>query len=784
MFNVTRRCFFKWAAVTAGTLSAESWNPMGTFNLVAAASPEEIPETIVNSAGSHNCGGRCILKVHVKGGTITRISTDPKVDGPGDLALKACLRCRSYRDRLYHPDRLKYPMKRTGARGEGNFTRISWEEAADYIAAELNRIYTSYGPESVYVNYATGNAGVLSGNSFIKRLLALKGGYLNYYNNYSNSCATWAMNYTYGDQNSGHSQEDWLNSKLIILWGFNPAETVFGTNTAYYLRLARDAGCKIVVIDPRHTETVTGLATQWIPIKPTTDNALMDAMAYVIITENLHDQAFLDKYCLGFDDEHLPPGIPAGQSYKSYVLGQGDDKIAKTPEWAEEITGVPRQVISELAREYAVTKPAAIMCGYGIQRHAYGEQPPRGAAVLSAITGNIGISGGSAGAMGYPGYGRPPKVGSVGLPNPIKASIPAYLWTDAIIRGTDMGKEDGVQGTEKLPSNIKAIFNLAGNALINQHGNINRTANILKDEHKAELIVVSEQFMTPSARFADILLPINTLMERVDMVTPWAWGDYILFMDKAIDTLYECKSEYGWISMLADRLGLGPQFTQNRTEEEWLGEVIDQTRKNYPDLPSFEQFKKQGVYHIHYEKQHVAFRKQIEDPGNNPFATPSGKIEIFSPGLWAMNKPTEIPATPKYIPAWEGPNDPLTAKYPLQCIGPHSKRRVHSTFDNTFWMEEVSRQEMAINPVDAALRYLKNGDSVRVFNDRGELVIPVKITPRIMPGVVAIPQGAWWTPDEHGVDQRGCINVLTNHRPTPLAHANPQHTLLVEVTKV
>ncbi|MDF2874899.1 MAG: dmsA 1, partial [Sporomusa sp.] len=144
----------------------------------------------------------------------------------------------------------------------------------------------------------------------------------------------------------------------------------------------------------------------------------------------------------------------------------------------------------------------------------------------------------------------------------------------------------------------------------------------------------------------------------------------------------------------------------------------------------------------------------------------------------------EVPAIPKYLPAWEGPEDLLLERYPLQCIGYHSKRRVHSTFENIAVLEEVEPHTMWLNPVDANLRQLESGDKARVFNDRGELVITIKVTPRIMPGVAAIPQGAWWTPDPRGIDQRGSINTLTKYQPTPLAFGNPQHTNLVEVAKL
>lgn len=735
-------------------------------------------EQIIPTACAHNCGGRCVLMAHVRDGRIVNITTDADPDEPDAPQLRACLRGRSYRSRVYHPDRLQSPLKRTGRRGEGKFVRITWDEALGEIASQVRRVIATYGNEAIFFPYATGNSGRLSEGACMRRLMGLLGGFLGFYNNYSNSANTWGLNYTFGTENTASSREDLVNAKLIILWGFNPAETYFGTNTPYYIQRAKAAGAKIIVIDPRYTDTAVAFADQWIPIRPTTDNALIDAIAYVLITEGLVDQAFVDRFALGFDEAHLPEGAPAGSSYTSYVLGASDG-IAKTPAWAEAITGVPAQTILHLAREYGGVKPAAIIAGYGPQRHAYGEQPSRGLATLQAMTGNIGIAGGSAGAFGWSGYGRPPRVGALPVSNPVKLSIPAFRFTDAIEMGPEMTAAHGVQGGDRLAASIKLIFNLAGNALLNQHADINRTARLLADESKVEFIVVSEQFMTPSARYADIVLPATTWFERNDIVTPWAFGDYALFLNQVIEPLYEARNPYDWVSDLAGRLGVRKAFTEGRTDLDWLCAMVDVARQAWPGFPTFEEFRAKGVYKYRYPEPFIAFREQVAH--GNPFPTPSGKIEIYSPRLAAMGRPDEIPAIPRYIPAWEGPSDPLRAKYPLQCIGWHYKRRCHSIYDNSPWLEEAGAQEAWLNPADAAKRQIKPGDKVRVFNDRGALVIPVRVTPRVMPGVVAIPQGAWWTPDKEGVDQRGSLNVLTSRRPTPLAHANTQHTMLVQV---
>jgi anaerobic dimethyl sulfoxide reductase subunit A len=477
----------------------------------------------------------------------------------------------------------------------------------------------------------------------------------------------------------------------------------------------------------------------------------------------------------------MPPGVPKTESVKSYLLGEKDG-VKKTPEWAEKICRVPAEKIRQIAREYATAKPAALIQGWGPQRQAYGEQVMRAGAQLACITGNVGKLGGWAAGTGY--YSRKSPVFPVGYTNPVTASIPCFLWTMAVERGTEMTAADGLKGAEKLNTNIKMIFNMAGNMLINQHADINKTKALLEDESKVEFIVASDIFMTPSAKYADILLPATTFFERWDLAEPWANGDYAILGQKVIDPLYECRNEYDVFADIADKLGVKDEFTEGKTMLDWVKVAIERTRAEVdPNFPTFEEFKKQGVYYFKYDEPEIAFKKQIEDPDNNRFETPSGKIELFSQALYEMNNPEEIPAIAKYIPAWEGPQDPLKETYPLQLISWHYKRRCHSTHDNNPWLEETAKQEMWMNPIDAKARSIKDGDRVRVFNSRGEIVIDVKVTQRIVPGVVAIPQGGWYTPDKKGIDQRGAVNVLTSQRPTPLAKANPQLTCLVQVER-
>ncbi|MFK9092946.1 DMSO/selenate family reductase complex A subunit [Bacillus salipaludis] len=783
--KMQRRTFLKWSGAIGIPVIAGG---IGTKMLVERKEETKIvsakdTEKIISTCSINNCGGRCVIKAHVKDGVVVRVSTDTQESG--DLStppLRACVRGRNYRSMLYHPDRLKYPMKRVGKRGEGKFTRISWDEAIETIATEVKRIGDQYGPESRYVNYASGQSwGLHGGKNAARKLLSLTGGYLNYSNDYSSGAGNVATPYTYGTNNSGSSFDSLLHSKYIILWGQNPSEMIFSTPYREYLMQAKKNGAKIIVIDPRYTDTAIAFADEWIPILPTTDNAFMDAMGYVIITEKLHDQAFLDKYCIGFDGDHMPDGVSGEESLKSYLLGVSDG-IAKTPEWAEKICRVPADKIREIAREYAKTKPAALIQGWAAQRQAYGEQFMRGGAQLACLTGNVGKLGGWAAATGY--WSRSDIVYPFSYENPVKASIPCFLWTLAVEKGTEMTAADGLVGTERLTTNIKCIFNMAGNMLINQHADINKTVKLLEDESKVEFIVVSDLFMTPSAKFADILLPGTTFFERYDIGVPWCFGDYVVFGDKTIDPLYECRDEYDVFAEVAGKLGVKEKFTEGKTTLDLVKESVERTKKELdPNFPIFEDFRKKGVHHFKYDAPLVAFKEQIDDLENHPFETPSGKIELFSKSLWDMNRHDEIPAIAKYISSWEGPEDPLKEKYPLQLISWHYKRRCHSTYDNQPWLEEAAKQEMWMNPKDAEKRGIKNGDRVQVQNERGTLFIELKVTPRITPGVVGIPQGAWYTPDKDGLDQRGSVNVLTSQRPTPLAKANSQLTNLVDVKK-
>jgi anaerobic dimethyl sulfoxide reductase subunit A len=363
--DLSRRGFLKWNAVLAGALAAAG---SSVKNLKAIEhnslldSVAHLEDRIVRvGCPSHNCGGKCLLKVHVKDGVITRIEGDDRpTDDVADPQLRPCVRGRAYRHRQYHPDRLKYPMKRIGKRGEGKFERITWDEALDTVASQMKRIKAEYGNSALYVPYGTGSYSNTNGSHVARRLLYKFGGCLGFYNSYSWACINIATPYVYGTLQVGSQRQDWLNTKYILMWGWNPSEMRDGTNSDYFISLAREKGAKVICIDTRMSMSAVNLADEWVPIRPGTDTAMMSAMAYVMITENLVDKAFVDKYCLGFDPSQMPSGAEDAETYVDYILGTRDG-VPKTPEWAEAITTVPRRKIIEIAREYATTKPAMLL---------------------------------------------------------------------------------------------------------------------------------------------------------------------------------------------------------------------------------------------------------------------------------------------------------------------------------------------------------------------------------------------------------------------------------------
>ena len=728
---------------------------------------------VIPSVCCHDCGGSCPLNIYVEDGRIIKM----EARDVGFPALRPCARGLLYHYRVYAPDRLKYPMKRSGEKGGREFVRVTWDEALDEVAKQIIRIRETCGPAAILNLSLSGNTGRLHGTASLRRFLNLTGGQSERWGNPSSTGGHFASLATYGELMTGNDRADLLNSKMIILWGCNPGESIFGTETRWYLMKAKEKGIRIICIDPRFTESAAAWASSWIPIRPGTDAAMLMAMAYVIIERGLQDQHFLDTYTVGFD------------KFRDYVTGV-EDGIVKTPGWAEGITGVPAETIRTVAVDYATSRPVAIMAGFAPGRTSRGEQYHRATAILSAMTGNVGIHGGSTACYDRTAGAQPPIRREVisqntycDLPVPANPVERESSLHECAIKGINPHTADKINTTKMWDailmgkaggyfSDVKMAYIIGGNGL-NQLCDTNRAVQAIK---KLDFMVVHDQFITPTARFADILLPACTWCERNDFRLGWSFGHYALYANKAIEPMYEAKTDLDIFTELSKKMGISGY--NDKTEDEWLR--LFATKHGIPD---YDAFKATGFYKLATPEPYVAYQDQIKDPDHYPFPTPSGKIEIFCQRIADFNRPDVLPAIPKYVEAWEGPADPKRKQYPLQLITTHSRKRTHSQFHNIPWYRDVEPHAVWINPVDAKSRDIKDKDQVKVFNDRGAISILAKVTNRIMPGVVCVYQGAWYDPDPSGLDRGGCANILTRGEHSP-GGAFCSNTALVEIERI
>jgi len=822
LLNPNRRGFLKalGAGATATGLLRYGLLPIGEAEAFAYEPyyGDDQLSTVVTSC-DHNCGSRHMLVAHKKGDVIVRLSTDDGryqaggaygLETEQTLQLRACLRGRSYRSRIYSAERLLYPMMRVGARGEGRFKRVSWDEALDFIAKKMLELKSRYGPTAMLDQaYAGTSYGVLHKSDQIEGLLArflgMFGCRTNSWSVPSYQGTTFSSRITFGTIEDGNEDDAYAHSKLIIMWGWNPAYTFHGGNTFYYMRMARQRGCKFVVVDPQYTDSCAAYDADWIPIKPNTDAAMMAGMAHYIFSKNLQDQAFIDNQVQGMDAGTMPAWAKDRENFKDYILGKYDG-TPKTPEWAEKICGVPAQKIKELAHLYATTKPAALKASWAPGRNSYGEQYNRMAAALQAMTGNIGILGGCAEGVGKAWHAE-----SIAYPYDENAnlwwgSIKSDRWAHCVLNYPNVTREeigcwpreDELDGT--IP-NIKGIW-WHGSDWFNQLTNINKEIEAMK---KLELVVCSDSTITPSGLWADVLLPIATHFERHDVGLPWYKGHYYIHRPRVISPMGESRTDFQVFTEMAYRLeALDPAlkdfgkrynpkadrsyFDNPDAVDEayladwWNGKVMP----NQGVSMSWEEFKRHGVYKFTFARPLVAFRAQIED--DEDFETPSGRIEIFSTTLAQITDWTKtqygypIPAIPKWIEPFESLNHARAKDYPFHLISPHPRWRTHSIFHNIPWLRETYQQEVTLNASDAMRLEVKTGDIVEVFNDRGAVVVPVYVTERCMPGVAVLHEGAWMDLAKDGTDRAGNPDFLTKDEPSP-AGAFAYNTVLCAIRK-
>lgn len=822
--DLSRRTFLK-ATGALGALAAASGALAASdaaFGSVEPAYADE-PDKIVWSQCNVNCGGRCIFQWHVKDGKVQYMETD-NIGNP-DFQARACLRGRMMRQWINSPDRLQYPMKRVGARGEGKFERISWDEAVQTIADKIRYTIDTYGNDSIYVNYATGMYSA-TGRS-VERLLNCVGGYLPMYGDYSTGMHQYVMPFMYGvgvspyENISASSMDQMGNADLVLQFGNSPAENrMGGANVVWDYARAREKGPEIIHIDYRYNETAAGYPEEWLPIRTGTDAALVAGIAHELIKNNWVDLNFLHTYCQGYDEETMPESAKGQhKSYYDYIMGTGYDMVEKTPEWASAITTIPAEKIRELTARIHNADNVFVAQGWGLQRHSNGESATRAVCMLALLTGNLGRPGTNSGMREAEPPGAP--VGSLpssdedpnGAPmNMVNAKISCYSWLKAIDEGSNFQKEldaadeialfMGAQDPEaaeaaakiEAPKNgIKLLWNYAGNCISNQHGDINKVYEVLSDESKCEFIIGCDTVLTDSAKYCDILLPDAMRGEQLNMSTN-GYSEYyfgVTVGGPAQEPPFECRPIYDVHADIAEKLGVRDKFTAGKTQDEWIKELYEAGAAVDPAMPTWEGILEQGVYKKEIPTA-IAFEENIKDPVGHPWNTPSGKIEIYSEVLDKISQSRKlsegqvISPIPIFDPGVEG-YGAVTDEYPLYMSGWHDKARTHSSFGFLDVLKDYNRHRLWINPLDAEPRGIHDGDKVRVKSPAGEVEIEAHVTSRIVPSVVAMPQGFWHDADmtsAQKLDKGGCINTLTTYVPSPLAHGNgPSNSIIAQVTK-
>ena len=820
--GISRRGFVKASAAAAAALSVAG---------IAGCAPndvEEVGETSgveqqrdlisgewKSAACWHNCGGRCLNKVLVKDGVVIRQKTDDTHDDSPDYPQqRACIRGRAQRKQIFAADRIKYPMKRKNwspdnpngeLRGIDEWERISWDEALNYVAEGLKSAKEKYG-----------NRSILAEGTEIGRTLNLFGGYTSRWG--TGSLGAFALTpHLIGTSNGDDSKAindrlDMKNCDTVIMIGTNPAWSSAGT-PAYNFLQVKKAGAKFIGVDPYYNETYALLDAEWVPCRPSQDTALLLGVAYTLITEDengsLIDQDFLNKYTLGYDADHMPEGADPKDNFKDYVLGY--DGVPKTPEWAAEHTGASADQIRNLAYELDPSKNVALLAGWAPARTHNADNFAQILMTVGAMTGHIGRSGNMTGVSCHNRTGNhgPSLVtpGATELPEidvPVDDCInDTQLW-DAVVNGSYNWTGLAPNGNytqdkgEVRDIDIHVIYH-ANRALLQTRDNMGMG---IEAHRKVDMAVCHTQFLTTTAKYCDILLPLNTYWERPGGFLTGNREMAIVY-SQVIDSMYETHSDQ-WIALeLAKLLGVDPNQVYPRSEkQQFFDQLLTATVTDedgvtqvplvtvtQEDIDSWEcegapqegkialnDLLAQGVYQVPRADGdnygYIAYEGFINDPEANPLEeSQSGKFEIYSAALAdTINNMgySEISPIAKFIEPVEGYEETFSdfekktpGEYPYQVINPHYLRRSHTVFDNIPWLREAWENPVFISAADAEAKGVADGDTVQVTSKHGSTLRKVSITQRLTPGVIGLPHGAWVNVDEETkVDKAGADNYL------------------------
>ncbi|WEM41123.1 trimethylamine-N-oxide reductase TorA [Photobacterium sp. DA100] len=721
---------------------------------------------------------------------------------------------------LYSPSRVRYPMVRldwlkkhkysAATRGNNRFVRVTWDEAIDLFYRELERIQKDYGPWALHAGQTgwrqTGQ--FHSCGNHMQRVVGMHGNYIKKVGDYSTGAGQTILPYVLGSTEVYAQGTSWSeileNSDNIVLWANDPVKNLqVGWNcetheSFAYLEQLKEKVAKgeinVLSVDPVKNKTQRYLNNDHLYINPQTDVAFMLGVAHTLYTEELYDKAFIKTYCLGFDD------------FIQYVMGETKDKIEKDPEWAAEICGVSADKIREFAR-MLVNGRTQMLFGWCIQRQEHGEQPYWMGAVIAAMVGQIGLPGGGISyghhysSIGVPstgfaapgGFPRNPDEGQ--KPkwdnndfNGYSSTIPVARWIDCLL---EPGKQIRYNGSKVTLPDYKMMV-ISGCNPWHHHQDRNK----MKKAFKALQTVVTIDFAwTASCRFSDIVLPACTQWERNDIDVYGSYsGRGLIAMQKLVDPLFQSKTDFEIMTEVARRFGRHKEYTRGMDEMEWVRQLYSECRdanKAKFDMPEFDEFWAQGYFDAGTGKPWVRHADFREDPEINPLGTPSGFIEITSRKIDRFGY-EHCQGHPMWFEKSERSHGgPGSDKHPYWLQSCHPDKRLHSQmceseeFRATYAVQ--GREPIYINPQDAAAKGIQNGDLVRVYNDRGQLLAGAVLTDSYAPGVVRIEEGAWYGPlneKEGAMDTYGDPNTLTQDIPSSeLAQATSANTCLVEFEK-
>lgn len=673
---------------------------------------------------SHNCPDACGVRVGVEAGRIVSIQGDPRHPITRGFL---CGKVNRYAERVYSPQRVLYPQRRVGAKGEGRFARISWDEALDEIAQRLKAIAAEWGPEAILPEPGSGSVGQIArvaGNRLFNRLGASR-----LARTICSTQAKEALRLTTGED-FATDLEQAAQSKLILLWGLNAVATHI--HFMPLVKRARANGARLVVIDIYNNQTARQ-ADWFIRIRPGTDTALALGMMRVLIEENLCDRAFVERYTVGF--EELRKAC-----------------LEYTPETVAGLTGVPAADVLRLAREYGRTPNAFIRLGLGLSRREHGGMTIRTIACLPCLTGAWQHPGGG---LMRQGWGNT-KLNAGFLTRPRPGDPPART-----VNVVQLGQ--ALTALDDPP--VKCLFVYGSNpaAVVPDQSQVQR--GLLREDL---FVVVHEVMHSDTADFADILLPATTFMEQDELNTSSShW--YVQVSRKAIAPLGESKSNLELFDLLAQKMGYTePMFSASF--EEHVAHLLD---TDWAPAGGWDRAALMAGL-----PQKLAPPPAPWSTGSTGLKTPSGRFELYSEELRRQG----LPPVPAHQPAAEGyatdGHDASGRRYPLQLCCPPSQHFLNSTFPETASSRKLEKMPfLKMHPADARARGLAQGAAVRAYNDRGESFLTLEVTDDVQPGST-IAESVWWPKLLRG---RKGINQLTSQRLTDLGGSATFHDTLIEV---